>query len=98
MEDKIINMIKYARKSLMLHNGNVWIKKEGNPLVDVTMGSYDEVQVCELVEFYFLSKFEASGWYKKRRALQGWRLGNNTPRLWTENGQDKERYYYVVQI
>ena len=98
MEDKIINMIKYARKSLMLHNGNVWIKKEGNPLVDVTMGSYDEVQVCQLVELYFLSKFEASGWYKKRRALQGLRLGNNTPRLWTENGQDKERYYYVVQI
>ena len=56
MEDKIINIIKHVRKSLLFHNGNVWIKKWGNPLVDVTMGSYDEAEACELVELYLLSK------------------------------------------
>ena len=39
IEDKIINIIKHSRKSLLFHNGNAWVKKEGNPLSDVTMGS-----------------------------------------------------------
>ena len=62
IEDKIINIIKHARKSLLFHNGNAWIKKEkknkneGNPLLDVTMGSYDGAEVCELVGLYLLSK------------------------------------------
>ena len=33
-----------------------WIKKEGNPLFDVTMGSYNGAEVCELVGLYLLSK------------------------------------------
>ena len=32
IEDKMINIIKHSRKSLLFHNGNAWIKKEGNPL------------------------------------------------------------------
>ena len=55
IEDKIINIIKHARKSLLFHNGNAWIKKEGNPLFDVTMGSYDRTEICELVGLYLLS-------------------------------------------
>ena len=57
IEDKVINIIKHARKSLLLHNGNAWVEKEGNPLFDVTMGSYDGAEVCELVGLYLLSKF-----------------------------------------
>ena len=32
IEDKIINIIKHGKKSLMFHDGNAWVKKEGNPL------------------------------------------------------------------
>ena len=32
------------------------LKKEGNPLFDVSMGSYSGAEVCELVRFYLLGK------------------------------------------
>ena len=56
IEDKIIDIINHARKSLLFHDGKEWVKKEGNPLFDVTMGSYDEAEVCELVGIYLLGK------------------------------------------
>ena len=31
-------------------------KKDGNPLFDVTMGSFDDIEVCELVGLYLLNK------------------------------------------
>ena len=49
IDDKIMNIIEHAKKSLLFHNGNAWVKKEGNPLFEVTMGSYDGAEVCELV-------------------------------------------------
>ena len=49
-------MISHARKSLLFRDGNAWVKKEGNPLFDVTMGSYDGAEVCELVGLYLLGK------------------------------------------
>ena len=56
IEDKIIKIIKHARKSMLFHNSNTWIKKEGNPLFDFTMGSYDGAEVCEIVGLYLLTK------------------------------------------
>ena len=50
-EDKVI--IKYARKSLLFNKQQIWIKKESG-LFDVTMGAYDVVEVCELVEIFIL--------------------------------------------
>ena len=44
IEDKIIDIINCARKSLLFHEGNARVKK-GNPLFDVTMGSYDGAEV-----------------------------------------------------
>ena len=32
------------------------LKKEGNPLFDVSVGSYNGAEVCELVRFYLLGK------------------------------------------
>ena len=61
--NKVINMIKHARKSLLFHNSNIWFKKEGNPLFDVTEGSYDVAKVCELFRALFAKKTCASGWY-----------------------------------
>ena len=56
IEPKIINMIKHARESLLFHDGSAWVKKERNPLFDVTMGSYDGVEVCGLKSLYLSSK------------------------------------------
>ena len=41
---------------MLFHDGKEWVKKEGNPLFDVTMGSYDGAEVCELVRLYLLGK------------------------------------------
>ena len=56
IEGKITDIINHARKSLLFHDGKEWVKKEGNPLFDVTMGSYDGTEVCELVRIYLLGK------------------------------------------
>ena len=56
IEDKIIDIIYHARKCLLFHDGNEWVKKEGNPSFNVTMGSYDGAEVCELVGLYLLGK------------------------------------------
>ena len=56
IEDKTTDIINHARKSLLFHDSNAWVKKEGNPLFDVTMGSYDGAEVCELVGLYLLGK------------------------------------------
>ena len=44
--------IFHCRKSLLYHDGEPWQKKEGS--FDVTMGSYDGAEVCELVGLFFL--------------------------------------------
>ena len=50
-EDKAI--IKHARKFLLFNKQQTWIKKESG-LFDVTMGTYDGAEVCELVEIFIL--------------------------------------------
>ena len=40
----------------MFRDGNAWVKKGGNTLFDVTMGTYAGAEVCELVGLYLLSK------------------------------------------
>ena len=54
-----IEIIMNARKSLLFHNNEAWIKKEGDGLFDVTQGSYDGAEICELVGLYMLSKVKA---------------------------------------
>ena len=44
--------ILHCRKSLLYLNGEPWQKKQGN--FDVTMGSYNGAEVCELVGLFFL--------------------------------------------
>ena len=45
-------IIKYCRKSLLLYNNEPWKKKEQDGSFDVTMGSYDGAQLCELIGIY----------------------------------------------
>ena len=44
-----------SRKSMLFGQGREWIKK-GTGLFDVTMGCYDEAEVCELVGMLALSR------------------------------------------
>ena len=51
IQDKFIETILHSRKALLFNTNDVWFKKD-NPDFDVTMGSYDGAEVCELVELY----------------------------------------------
>ena len=53
IEEKVIKMIYNAPKSLLFDKDTVWVKKD-NPESDVTMGSYDGAELCELVGLYLL--------------------------------------------
>ena len=68
-DQKVVKVIMYFCKSLLFDHDNVWVKKE-NPNFDVTMGSYNGVELCELTGLYILdvlsSKFskEKIGLYR----------------------------------
>lgn len=53
VENFELEIIKHARKSLLFNKDEIWTKK-GNTLFDVTMGSYDGAEICELVGLYLL--------------------------------------------
>ena len=50
------NIIFHARKSLLFDKENPWIKRNNSSLFDVTMGSFDGAEVCELVGLLMLNK------------------------------------------
>ena len=54
IDENAVKVIMHSRKSLLFDLDNVWVKKE-NPNFDVTMGSYDEAELCELTGLYILS-------------------------------------------
>ena len=54
--ENVINAIKLARKSLLFSKDGTWVKKGGNELFDLTMGSFGGAELCELVGLYFLDK------------------------------------------
>ena len=55
LEEQVIATIFHACKSLLSDKTSVWVKKD-NPDFDVTMGSCDGAQVCELVGLYLLNQ------------------------------------------
>ena len=54
--DEEMKVIKHSRKSLLFSKDKAWVKKDGNGLFDVTMGSYDGAEVCELVGMFALAQ------------------------------------------
>ena len=50
-----MQLIMHARQSLLFTNDSAWIKKSKDPSFDVTMGSFDGVEICELVGLYILN-------------------------------------------
>ena len=49
-------IILHAKKTLLFHDNTPWHKSKPPHLFDVTMGSYDGAETCELVGTYILSK------------------------------------------
>lgn len=52
--DRDIDIVMHSRKSLLFDKDTAWIKKN-NSTFDVTMGSYDGAEVCELVGLFILN-------------------------------------------
>ena len=57
ISNQTIDTVMHARKSLLFNGKDTWIKSSGS-LFDVTMGSFDGAEVCELVGIYLLSEMK----------------------------------------
>ena len=57
IDEETIVVIKHCKKSLLFSRDGAWIKKCGS-LFDVTMGSYDGGEVCEMVGLFLLHQLE----------------------------------------
>ena len=60
-----VKTIMHSRKSLLFNNTSVCMKREGDPDFDVTMGSFDGAEFCELIVVYILNVL--GGKYGKKR-------------------------------
>jgi len=58
IDSDVHTIIMHVRKSLLFDKDNIWTKKS-NPLFDVTMGSYDGAEICEIVGLYLLNELRA---------------------------------------
>ena len=57
--NKEIRIIKHAKKSLLYNGEKPWVKKDNNNRTrnfDVTMGSYDGAETCDLVGLFLLNE------------------------------------------
>ena len=51
--------IFHCRKSLLYLKDEAWVKKSSNDCFDVTMGSYDGAEICELIGLLILHKLSS---------------------------------------
>ena len=59
IDEQTIRIIKHCRKNILIdEKRQVWIKKSTNGEFDVTQGSLDSCQICELVGIYLLSNLQ----------------------------------------
>ena len=56
--EDIIQAIMNTRKSFLFFKGDPWVKKDIEEHFDVTEGSFDGAEVCELVGLFLLSRLE----------------------------------------
>ena len=57
VDNNTIEILMHCRKSLLFDGKHVW-NKIRNPLFDVTMGSFDGAEICELVGLYLLHQMK----------------------------------------
>ena len=55
INDRDTDIIMHCRKSLLFDNETAWTKKNQNNMFDVTMGSFDGAEVCELIGLFILN-------------------------------------------
>lgn len=60
ISEEEIHIITHAKKSLLYNSNTPWCKK-GNSNFDVTMGSFDGAESCELIGLYILSQLQNLG-------------------------------------
>ena len=61
ISDEEKNIILSTKKNLLYSEGEAWVKKgEGEPW-DITMGSWDGAEVCDLIGLFSLSKCQDLG-------------------------------------
>ena len=75
--------IIHAKNSILIHKHLPWLKK-GNTTFDVTMGSYDGAETCELVGSFLLSQLQDLNINVGLYRDDGLAITNTTPRD-TEN-------------
>ena len=51
------NIVTHAKNSILIHKQHTWQKK-GDTTFDVTMGSFDGAETCELVGSFLLSQLQ----------------------------------------
>ena len=56
ISEEDLDTIMQSRKTLLCHNQERWVKREGDDDFDATMGCYDGAKVCELLGSYLLNK------------------------------------------
>ena len=56
INDQEIDIIMHTKKTLLFNEDKPWVKGNNEVPFDVTMGSYDGAETCELVGTYILSK------------------------------------------
>ena len=59
IQDNEKNII-HTKRTVVFSNGEPWEKKDANSGFDVTMGSFDGVETCELVVCYILAQLQQS--------------------------------------
>ena len=76
--DEEKHIVMHSKNTSLIHKNETWCKKSGK--FDVTMGSYDGAETCELVGLYLLSKLNHIdvniGLYRD----DGLAISNKTPR------------------
>ena len=93
--------IFHTRKSLLYKQGEPWIKKQSNNF-DVTMGSYDRAEVCELIRIFILSlignkynlnniglyRDDGLAVFKNTSVLQSEKIKHSFQKIFTNKGLD----------
>ena len=58
--DKEINLILHSCKSILTHNNKTWEKIKSDQLFNVSMGSFNGAEICDLIGLFLLNEIKKS--------------------------------------
>ena len=53
LKSEMTKAIMHSEEFLLFSGTDVWMKRDGDKDLDITMGSFDGAQICEVVVFIF---------------------------------------------